>query len=134
MDVPITGVDARPGAVVLERSRVPIANVIEALEAGEAPSEIFPRMGVDPGEVVAAAAFAALGDEPDALPLVQSRPRRPRLRAPLGEQAMAALFPAASRARCVMTRRAISRVLCVPSSASNARISGPTIRASISRR
>ena len=67
-----------------------VAEVVDRLE-----NENFAAIGLEPDDLVAAIAFDAL--EPDGPPLVQARPRRPRLQPALGESGIPSLYPQASR-------------------------------------
>ncbi|WP_165073910.1 hypothetical protein [Paludisphaera rhizosphaerae] len=70
-------------------------SVLQRLEAGEAPADVFAGRPLD---FVAAVALEALGDDESLGPkLVQARPERPKLVAAVSEPALAGLFPKASR-------------------------------------
>jgi hypothetical protein len=67
-----------------------VAEVVDRLE-----NENFAAIGLEADDLVAAIAFDAL--EPDGPPLVQGKPRRPKLLPALGEQGIPSLYPQASR-------------------------------------
>jgi hypothetical protein len=90
--------EPNPTGAVLRPRGTPVAAVLERLEAGESPRETAASLSLDAIELIAALAFAALGSsEADAPPLVQAKPRRPRLAAALSEPAWTELLPGASR-------------------------------------
>jgi hypothetical protein len=75
-----------------------VSDLLGQLESGELPAAVIAPGAVTPADVVAALAHDALGAEgSDGLPLVQSRPPRPRLERALKEPAWAEVFP---RAEC----------------------------------
>ncbi|AMV37092.1 hypothetical protein [Planctomyces sp. SH-PL62] len=83
------------GAPVLSASGLPVDEALRRLEAGEPPAEMF---AVSPLDLVAALAFAGLGDEESpGLMLVQGAPERPGLLASASEAALAGLLPLAPR-------------------------------------
>jgi hypothetical protein len=75
------------------------SDLLARLQAGEKPAEACRALGLGPGECVAALARAALGsDDPgDWPPLVQEAPHWPALAGSLGEEAIAGLYPQATR-------------------------------------
>ncbi len=78
---------------------VGVAAVIARLEEGEAWDALAKSLGIAPADVVAAVAADALGpDDSPGLPLVRSRPRRPKLLAALSEPALAPAMPGGDRA------------------------------------
>jgi hypothetical protein len=85
-----------------EGSSVP--DLITRLEAGELPAAMVRTGAMAPADVVAALAFDALGgDDSLGLPLVQAKPRSPRLLRVLSEPAWAAVFPGvANRSRLAL--------------------------------
>ncbi len=89
-------ITAAPGGLpILEASGLPVDEALRRLEAGEAPARIF---GDHPRDLVAALAFAGLGDDASHGPsLVRRRPDRPGLVASASETALAEVFPRAPR-------------------------------------
>ncbi len=81
-----------------------VSDVIARLEAGEQPAALVRSGALVPADVVAAIAFDALGgDDSPGLPLVQAKPRLPRLERALSEPAWVAVFPGvASRLRLAL--------------------------------
>jgi hypothetical protein len=75
------------------------SDLLARLQAGEKPVEACRALGLGPGQYVTALGKVVLGSEdPADWPgLVQGAPRRPWLAASLGEEAIAALAPAAAR-------------------------------------
>src|SRR5262245_36564246 len=75
-----------------------VSDLLDRLESGELPAAVIAPGAVTPADVVAALAHDALGpDGTPGLPLVQSRPPRPRLGRVLKEPAWAEVFPRAER-------------------------------------
>lgn len=91
-------VPTRDGRRVLGPDRVPLASVLDPLTAGARPIEVATASGLEPADVVAALAFAALGPRPDdGPPPVRSAPQWPALGPSLAEPALAGIFPRAPR-------------------------------------
>src|SRR5262249_26770487 len=88
----------------LSSSGTAVADVIGRLEAGELPVGLMGAGALAPADLVAALARNALGDnESLGLPLVQGKPRNPRLAQALSEPAWAGVFPSdASRSRLAL--------------------------------
>jgi hypothetical protein len=80
------------------------SDIIARLDAGELPRAVIGSGALTPADVVAALALEALGgDDSSGLPLVQAKPRAPRLERALSEPAWAAVFPgAANRSRLAL--------------------------------
>jgi hypothetical protein len=75
-----------------------VSDLLGQLESGELPASVVAPGAVTPADVIAALAHDALGaDDSPGLPLVQSRPPRPRLERALKEPAWAEVFPKAPR-------------------------------------
>jgi hypothetical protein len=75
-----------------------VSDLVGPLESGELPASVVAPGAVTPADVVAALGHDALGaDDSPGLPLVQSRPPRPRLERALKEPAWAEVFPKAPR-------------------------------------
>jgi pimeloyl-ACP methyl ester carboxylesterase len=80
------------------RGGTPVATVVDRLEGTESPRDVAASLGLDATDLIAALAFAGLGDdETGGPPLVQAAPRRPRLLLALSEPAWAAALPGTSR-------------------------------------
>jgi hypothetical protein len=81
-----------------------VSDIIARLEFGELPGAVVRTGAMAPADVVAALAYDALGgDDSRGLPLVQGKPRSPRLERALSEPAWVAVFPgAASRSRLTL--------------------------------
>jgi hypothetical protein len=72
---------------------VPVLDLLSKLEGGESPVALVRSSGVETADLVAALAFDALGPSGSEGPmLVQSRSKRPRLAAALGEPCWAELL------------------------------------------
>ncbi len=83
---------------VLRAGGISVRDVIDPLEKGAGLSAVARSLGLEPLDLVAALACAALGsDGAGAPPLVQSTPRHPRLFNALAEEAWVDLFPRGSR-------------------------------------
>ena len=82
-----------------------VPDLIARLEAGELPAALVRTGAMAPADVVAALASHALGgDDSLGLPLVQAKPRWPRLERALSEPAWVAVFPGvASRSRLTLS-------------------------------
>jgi len=75
-----------------------VSDLLVRLESGELPAAVAAPGAVTPADVVAALAHDALGAEGTlGLPLVRSRPPRPRLERALKEPAWAEVFPRSGR-------------------------------------
>ena len=85
-------IEMSEGPARLRTGGAAVADVVDRLDAGEAPSTLAGRLGIEPADVVAAVAFDALG-EGEGPPLVQSPPRRPRLAGALAAGSLAGLYP-----------------------------------------
>ena len=81
-----------------------VTDLITRLEAGDLPAAMVRTGAISPADVVAALAVDALGgDDSPGLPLVQAKPRSPRLERVLLEPAWVAVFPGvASRSRLTL--------------------------------
>jgi hypothetical protein len=81
-----------------------VSDLIGRLSAGELPGAVIGTGAVTPADVIAALAHDALGgDDSPGLPLVQAKPRNPRLARALSEPVWAKVFPsAASRSRLTL--------------------------------
>jgi hypothetical protein len=92
LDGRIEVVDGRP---IVKTTGQSVDDVVRRLEAGE-PTVMAAAGG--PLDLIAALAFAALGDDAsEGCSLVQQPPSRPRLGAALSKQELGRLFPKASR-------------------------------------
>lgn len=91
-------VEVQEGRPVFRGTGGPTSDILEPLERGESASALVRERGLEPADVVAALAHAALGeDETDGLPLTQGKPRRPRLARAITEESLTELFPGLSR-------------------------------------
>ncbi len=92
------------GEAVLRKGSAPVAGLVARLQAGEAPAKMISASGLEPANLVAALAHAALGGADSEGPrLVQSRPRMPSLAPALAEAAWLPVFPPAPhRARLAL--------------------------------
>jgi hypothetical protein len=90
-------IEARDGGPVL-CGGLPLAGLIDRLEAGEASDGVAGALGLPAADVVAGLARAALGEsEEDGPALVQEAPRRPHLAGALGADALLRLLPQTPR-------------------------------------
>lgn len=89
-------VEAGEGPARLRTGRVTVAEVVDRLDAGEAPSALVEGLGLEPADVVAALAIDALGGG-EGPPLVQGPPHRPRLAGALAVESLAGLYPGVPR-------------------------------------
>ena len=91
-------IEDRGDGPVLAGPGMPVAEVVDRLEAGENAEAVRRSLGLHAGDIVAAIASAGLGPGPDDGPgLVRSRPGRPRLVSSATEHNLVALFPDADR-------------------------------------
>lgn len=91
-------VEVGAGGPSLRDGGVTVSEVLGRLEAGEAPDRVAGSLGLGAADMIAALAFAALGaGDDDGPPLVQGRPKRPRLEPALRPEALGRLLPRASR-------------------------------------
>jgi hypothetical protein len=81
-----------------------VSEIIGRLDSGELPGAVIGSGALTAADIVAALAHDALGGEDSpGLPLVQSKPRSPRMERALSERAWAAVFPgAANRSRLAL--------------------------------
>lgn len=86
----------RDGVPVLKDSGVPMTMVWRRLEGGETPSQVAAGLDLSAADVIAALAFAGLGD-PLGPPLVRAEPQRPALGGALAEPGLAELLPGMGR-------------------------------------
>lgn len=89
-------VEAGEAPASLRTGGVAVAEVVDRLDAGENPSTLAGRLGLEHADVVAAVAFDALGGG-EGPPLVQAAPRRPRLAGALTAESLAGLYPSVPR-------------------------------------
>jgi hypothetical protein len=75
-----------------------VHEVFEACARGSDLRRVAKTFGLDEMDLIAALAWPILSDELERLPLVQSKPRFPALRAALQADALVPLFPDADRA------------------------------------
>jgi hypothetical protein len=81
-----------------------VSEIIARLDSGELPGAVIRSGALTPADLVAALAYEAMGgDDSLGLPLVQAKPRAPRLERALSEPAWMAVFPsAANRSRLAL--------------------------------
>ncbi len=81
-----------------------VSDIIARLDSGELPGAVIGSGALTPADMVAALAYDAMGgDDSLGLPLVQAKPRAPRLERALSEPAWAGVFPgAAHRSRLAL--------------------------------
>jgi hypothetical protein len=81
-----------------------VSDIIARLDSGELPGAVIGSGALTAADIVASLAHDALGGEDSpGLPLVQSKPRSPRMERALSERAWAAVFPdAANRSRLAL--------------------------------
>ncbi len=89
-------VEVREGAAVLADSGVPLAMIWRRLEGNESPAQVAEGLAISAADVLAALAFAGLGD-PFGPPLMRAQPTRPALAGSLTDDALAALLRGSAR-------------------------------------
>ena len=85
-----------PGGAALKGSGVAVDDLLRRLVGGEAPAAVAGASDLGAIDLIAAVAFAALGD-PEGPALEHDRPSRPKLAKALTDDALGALLPHAAR-------------------------------------